>query len=83
MTLQETTPKRRRLPNEPLSRLLDDQVLTIPEWRRLNRLPERTARRILNDPDPTKRPKVTQLSAKRAGITVANNRAWQESRARS
>jgi hypothetical protein len=83
VTLQETTPKpRRRLPNEPLSRLLDDQVLTISEWRRINRLPERSARRILSDPDPKKRPKLTQLSPHRFGITVRHNREWQDSRAR-
>jgi hypothetical protein len=88
VTLQETAPKRRNLqPNAPLDvgklgRLHDNQVLTIPEWRRLNRLPERTGRRILKDPDPKKRPVLTQLSPKRYGITVRHNREWQESRAR-
>jgi hypothetical protein len=83
VTLQEATPKRRRkLPNEPLSRLLDDQVLTLPEWRQINRLSERTARRILSDPNPKKRPKLVQLTQQRKGITVRANREWQESRSR-
>jgi hypothetical protein len=59
----------------------DNAVLTREEWRVLNHLPERTARRILNGP-PDKRPKLTQLSDRRDGITVGNNRAWQQSRAR-
>lgn len=80
--IHEPKPPRRRLPNEPLSRLLDDQVLTISEWRRINRLPERTARRILSDPDPKKRPKLTQLSEQRKGVTVRANREWQASRTR-
>jgi hypothetical protein len=85
VTLQEPKlqePKRKLRPNQPLSRLLDDQVLTLPEWRRINRLSERTARRILSDPDPKKRPKLTQLSAQRKGVTVRANRDWQQSRTR-
>jgi hypothetical protein len=77
--------KHRRLrPVPPLrvDRLLDDQVLTFSEWRQINHLPERTGRRILNDPDPKNRPVVTQLSAKRWGVTVRHNREWQNSRAR-
>jgi hypothetical protein len=83
MSLQETptSKSRRKLrPNEPLDRLLDDQVLTFQEWRRINRLTERTARRILDDPDA--RPTVTQLTTRRFGITVRANREWQASRAR-
>jgi len=77
--------KHRRLrPVPPLrvDRLLDDQVLTFSEWRQINHLSERTGRRILNDPDPKNRPVVTQLSAKRRGVTVRHNREWQNSRAR-
>jgi hypothetical protein len=58
----------------------DDQALTFFEWCSLNRFSERTGRRILSLPGG---PVVTQLSAKRFGITVANNRIWQQSRARS
>jgi hypothetical protein len=64
----------------PLSVLLDDQVLTFFEWCQLNRFSERTGRRILKGPD---RPKVTMLSARRVGITVRNNRNWQQSRERT
>jgi hypothetical protein len=66
--------------DRPLSMLLDDQVLTLFEWARLNRISLRTARRILNSGNG---PIVTMLSAKRIGITVGNNRAWQQSRERA
>jgi hypothetical protein len=84
VTLQETTSKPRRnlRPNEPLSRLLDDQVLTLEEWRRINRLSERTARKILSDPDPSRRPKLTMLTTRRKGVTVRANREWQQARTR-
>jgi len=59
----------------------DNAVLTREEWRVLNRLPERSARRILNGP-PDKRPVLTQLSDRRDGITVRANREWQNSRVR-
>jgi hypothetical protein len=64
---------------EPLSMLLDSQVLTFHEWCRLGRFSERTGRRILNSGSG---PVVTQLSAKRIGITVAADRAWKASRER-
>jgi hypothetical protein len=64
---------------EPLSMLLDAQVLTFHEWARLNRISERTGRRILNSGSG---PVVIQLSAKRIGITVAADRAWKVSRER-
>jgi hypothetical protein len=64
---------------EPLSMLLDGQVLTFHEWCRLGRFSERTGRRILNGGSG---PVVTQLSAKRIGITVAADRAWKASRER-
>jgi hypothetical protein len=63
----------------PLSTLHDNQVLTFLEWCRLNRISERNGRRILDGPDG---PVVTMLSARRIGITVGNNRAWQQSRER-
>ena len=59
---------------------LDDQVLTIPQWAALNGFSERTAFRILDGANP---PRVVQLSAKRIGIRVGDNRIWQESRARA
>jgi hypothetical protein len=57
----------------------DDRVLTLAEWRKLNGLSERTARRILQSGDG---PIITQLSPRRLGITVRNNRLWQKSRER-
>jgi hypothetical protein len=55
------------------------QVLTFSEWCKLNHISERTGRRILASRDG---PVVTKLSPRRLGITIANNRAWQASRAR-
>jgi hypothetical protein len=60
--------------------LLDDRCLTFREWCRLNGIGERTGRRILNGPNP---PAITQLSPRRIGITVRNNREWQAQRARA
>jgi hypothetical protein len=57
----------------------DDQVMTFHEWCRLNRISERTGRRILDSDDG---PKVTWLSSHRIGITMRANRAWQNSRSR-
>jgi hypothetical protein len=60
--------------------LMDDRCLTFREWCQLNSIGQRTGRRILasvNDPV------VTQLSDRRIGVTVGNNRRWQEARARA
>jgi hypothetical protein len=57
--------------------LKDDQVLVFCEWCALNRLSERNGRRIFGAPGG---PTLTQISPKRFGVTVANNRAWQQSR---
>jgi hypothetical protein len=65
---------------EPLSALHDDQVLTFHEWCRLNGFSERTGRRVLGGPDG---PIVTQLSSRRIGVTVRNNRRWQQWRERA
>jgi hypothetical protein len=66
--------------NAPPVAFSDDQVLTFPQWCRLNAVSPRTGRRILASGDG---PTVTRLSAQRIGITVGNNRRWQESRART
>jgi hypothetical protein len=63
----------------PLSMLLDSQVLTFGEWCRLNRFSKRTGRRILNSGNG---PIVTQLSARRIGVTIGNDRIWKASRER-
>ena len=57
----------------------DDKVLTFAEWCKLNRIGQRTGRRILTSGCG---PVVTQLSERRIGITVGNNRRWQTARAR-
>jgi len=59
--------------------LNDDQVLTFAQWHALNGISARTARRILNS---GRGPTVTQLSAKRIGITVAAHRRWLADRER-
>jgi hypothetical protein len=81
-------PRRKKKPSTyhytleaPLSVGHPDQVLSFIEWCRLNRISERTGRRILagiSGPAPV----VTQLTPKRIGITVANNALWQRSRER-
>ena len=75
------TPMRKRVLalDAPLTSLADDQVLTFHEWCALNRISERTGRRILASPDG---PQTMQLSPRRVGIRVADNRAWQQSRER-
>jgi hypothetical protein len=74
---QRTPWREQRALDGPLSPDHPDQVLTFLEWCKLNRVSERTGRRILDAPDG---PKVTTLSRRRVGITVRDNRAWQESR---
>jgi hypothetical protein len=74
-------PKRRPSAlDAPLALQNDAQVLTFREWCQLNRISERTGRRILASGDG---PVVTQLSEKRIGITIRSNREWQEARERA
>ena len=70
---------RAAMKNVPAN-LNDDQVLTFRQWIALNNISARTGRRIISAPGG---PIVTRLSPRRFGITVANNRAWQQSRERS
>jgi hypothetical protein len=70
--------QRRRARALDLSRA--DQILTFKQWCQLNAVSERTGARILASPDG---PVVVQLSAKRIGIKVSDNLAWQASRARA
>jgi hypothetical protein len=62
-----------------MRRLDDDQVLTFLDWCALNGFSPATGRRIIAAGTG---PVVTQLSTRRIGITIGNNRRWQESRAR-
>jgi hypothetical protein len=56
-----------------------DRVLTFKQWCELNGIAARTGRRILAGPSP---PRVIQLTDRRIGIRVGDNRRWQESRMR-
>ena len=75
----QKTPMRKRVLalDAPLTSLADDQVLGFVEWCRLNRISERTGRRILEGPDGPRR---VQLSPRRFGVTVRANREWQHTR---
>ena len=57
----------------------DNRVLSFRQWCVLYGISARTGRRLLASGNG---PIVTQLSEKRIGITVGNNRRWQESRER-
>jgi hypothetical protein len=68
-------------PRSERDRALDDQrVMTIPQWCEVNGFSLDTGRRLIK---AGKGPVITQVSDRRVGITVGNNRAWQQSRARS
>ena len=57
----------------------DNRVLTFQQWCALNAFSPATGRRIIAaDNGPT----IIQLSPRRIGIRIGDNRAWQESRAR-
>jgi hypothetical protein len=58
----------------------ENSVLTFLQWCGLNNFSEATGRRICKAGEG---PPITQLSTRRVGITVRNNRIWQESRART
>jgi len=57
----------------------DQKVLTLREWANLNSLSFQTAKRLFAD---GKGPTTVQLSARRVGVRVIDNRRWQESRIR-
>jgi len=81
----QTARKQRAALEAPLpfliceGRLQDWQILSFRQWCALCGFSERTGRRILAGGDG---PVITQLSEKRIGVSVANNKRWQESRAR-
>ena len=72
--------KHRSALDAPLALSNDHQVLTFREWCQLNRISERTGRRILASGNG---PVVTQLTEKRIGISVGNNKRWQAARERA
>ena len=81
MSLSPREAERRRIQRQHSLQhsLDDDKVLTFAEWCKLNRIGQRTGRRNIKSPGG---PVVTQLSERRIGITVGNNRRWQAARAR-
>jgi hypothetical protein len=77
MTLYEVANRNR----SERDRALDDQrVMTIPQWCEVCGFSLVTGRRLLK---AGKGPVVTQISDRRVGITIANNRRWQASRERA
>jgi predicted DNA-binding transcriptional regulator AlpA len=66
--------------NEPVLRLNDARVLTFREWAKLNGISQRTAWRLIASGNG---PVITQLSARRIGVTIAADRAWKASRDRA
>jgi hypothetical protein len=84
MSLQENQRRRpereKRALDAPFSASHDDQVLTFFEWCQINRISERTGRRIL---DSDNAPKVTMLSQRKIGIAIRDNRAWQQGNERA
>jgi hypothetical protein len=78
MTVREF--ERRRRQSDDRDRALEDnRVLTFAAWCELNGFSPATGRRIIA---AGKGPVVTQLSERRIGITIGNNRRWQTSVAR-
>jgi predicted DNA-binding transcriptional regulator AlpA len=57
----------------------DDAVLTFREWCVLNSFSRATGQRIKKSDDS---PKFIQLSQRRIGITLRENREWQARRAK-
>jgi hypothetical protein len=57
----------------------DDRILSFADWCRLNSFSIATGRRIINADEG---PPIIKLSARRLGIRVGDNRAWQKARVR-
>ena len=55
----------------------DDRVMSFDDWCNLNGFSRSTGQRIVAS---GKGPRFIQLSAKRKGVTVGENRRWQQSR---
>jgi len=58
----------------------DDRVMSFVETARVNNMSIWTLRRIIDRGDG---PPVTDVSERCKGVTVANNRRWQQSRTRT
>jgi hypothetical protein len=58
----------------------DDRVMSFALWCEINSLSQATGRRLRK---AGKGPIFTQLSDRRVGVTVRNNRIWQAARAKT
>jgi predicted DNA-binding transcriptional regulator AlpA len=61
----------------PTSLIEEDRVLTLDEWCAINSISRRSAYRLIEDGTG---PRFIRLSARRRGVTVGENRRWQQSR---
>jgi hypothetical protein len=77
MSLREA---EQHIQNERDRAFNDTRVLTIPQWAALNGFSYWTANRLIK---AGKGPVITQISDRRIGVTVGNNRRWQQSRERA
>jgi predicted DNA-binding transcriptional regulator AlpA len=55
----------------------DDRVMSFDDWCKLNGFSRSTGQRLIAS---GKAPQFIQLSEKRKGVTVGENRRWQQSR---
>jgi hypothetical protein len=55
----------------------DDRVMSFDDWCKLNRFSRSTGQRIIAAGNG---PQFIQLSERRKGVTVGENRRWQKSR---
>jgi hypothetical protein len=78
MTLFEQVHRSRQSARERA--LDDDWVMPFSLWCQVNNFSPATGRRLRKS---GKGPVFTQISDRRIGVTVRNNRIWQESRAKS
>ena len=77
MSLRETE----QHPRNERDRALDDQrVMSISQWCEVCNFSVWTGKRLIK---AGKGPVITQISDRRIGITVGNNRKWQASRERA
>jgi predicted site-specific integrase-resolvase len=56
------------------------KVLTLKEWAALNAISWQTAKRLIREGNG---PQTIQLSPRRMGIRMIDNRVWQEERVRT
>jgi hypothetical protein len=71
---------RKRKTELPFAATHPQQVLSFHQWCLLNDISASTGRRVLVSGEG---PVITRVGAKRIGITVGNNAAWQASRERA